>query len=69
MRKVDVVVADLMEAFAVCRERNRPLVVELEAPDHVTGVPEDATQFKVYPSGRLLWAYDGDNPFQTVGGA
>ena len=63
-RQPDLIVEDLSEAFDVCRERNRPIVVECR---NFTGsLPHpDATQFKVYPSGSALWAFDGQNPFQA----
>jgi hypothetical protein len=61
-RKTDVICEDLTEAFDVCRERNRPLVVELESPD--PDKPE-AKQFKVFPSGQLRWAYDGESTFRV----
>ena len=63
-RNVDYAARDMEDAFGRCRDRDRPLVVTVEIyPDDM---PHPfATQFKVYPSGHALWAYDGHNPFQT----
>ena len=65
VRKVQYVVDDLEAAFALCREADCPLVVELRDPQPNQLPHPDATQFKVYPSGYALWAFDGENPFQT----
>ena len=61
MRKAEYHVDDLSEGFALCRELDRPIVVTCSPQPDMPG----ATQFKLYPSGRILWAYDGDNPFQA----
>lgn len=63
-RHVDWHAPDLWAALAESRARERSLVVTLETqPDHPPHI--DATQYKVYPSGKILWAFDGANPFQT----
>jgi len=65
MRTAEVLY-DLCEAFDICRERGRPLVVECTDE---TGCFREFVQFKVYPSGRLLVALDRQSPFQLWNGA
>ena len=63
-RKVDYAAYDMSDAFGKCRSLDRPLVVTVEV--YPSDMPHlDAKQFKVYPSGYALWAYDGNNPFQS----
>ncbi len=49
------------QALAASRKAYRPIRYALTAPD--PRYPK-ATEFKVYPSGRFLWAVDQESPLQ-----
>ena len=59
-RKPEVILSDIETGLDIAERLDRPIIfasVDARWPN--------ATQFKAYPSGQLLWAFDGENPFQA----